>query len=138
MAALKAKGDLAELSVAADLMDRGYKVAFPYGEDWDYDLILVRGGRFERIQVKHATSDGRVIQVRCRSLSLTNGKVRAIKKYTAASIDWLAVFDVTTQCCYYVPAAELGTGRHILHLRLTPALSGRRQGVHAASDYRAI
>jgi hypothetical protein len=32
----KAKGDLAELKVAADLRARGYKVAFPYGEDWEY------------------------------------------------------------------------------------------------------
>jgi hypothetical protein len=36
----KAKGDLAELKVAADLRARGYKIAFPYGEDWDFDLIV--------------------------------------------------------------------------------------------------
>jgi hypothetical protein len=30
----KAKGDLAELKVAADLRARGYRIAFPYGEDW--------------------------------------------------------------------------------------------------------
>ena len=40
MATLKQKGDLAELMVALDLRRRGYKVAFPYGEDWDYDLIV--------------------------------------------------------------------------------------------------
>jgi hypothetical protein len=45
----KAKGDLAELKVAADLRSRGYRIAFPYGEDWDYDLILCRhDGRLER------------------------------------------------------------------------------------------
>ena len=38
----KAKGDLAEMRVAADLLAHGYKVAFPFGEDWDYDLILCR------------------------------------------------------------------------------------------------
>lgn len=48
----KAKGDLAELKVAADLRSRGYRIAFPYGEDWDYDLILCRhDGRLERVQV---------------------------------------------------------------------------------------
>ena len=30
------------MMVAADLMRRGHKVAFPYGEDWDYDLIVFR------------------------------------------------------------------------------------------------
>jgi hypothetical protein len=55
----KAKGDLAELRVAADLRARGYKVAFPYGEDWDYDLILSReNGSLERVQVKYARSTG--------------------------------------------------------------------------------
>ena len=40
----KAKGDLAELKVAAGLVARGYKIALPYGEDWDYDLIVCRDG----------------------------------------------------------------------------------------------
>ena len=80
----KAKGDLAELEVAADLRARGYKVAFPYGEDWDFDLILCRDdGELERVQVKYARSNGRVISVRPRSQSLTNGRVRATKHYTA-------------------------------------------------------
>jgi hypothetical protein len=64
MAPLKQKGDLAELMVAADLRRRGYKLAFPYGEDWDYDLIIERRGKLERIQVKHYTSDGSIIHVR--------------------------------------------------------------------------
>jgi hypothetical protein len=136
MAELKRRGDLAELRVAADLLSRGHRIAIPYGEDSDYDLIVDRDGRLERIQVKHAVSDGRVIPVRCRSMSLTNGRVRAVKKYTSATIDWIAVFDTTTDRCYYVPASELGpSGRSLLHLRLQPALSGRRQGIRHATDY---
>jgi hypothetical protein len=45
MAPLKQKGDLAEMLVAADLVRRGYKVALPFGEDWDSDLIVERDGR---------------------------------------------------------------------------------------------
>ena len=67
MADLKRKGDQAELIVAADLARRGYKVAFPYGEDWDYDLIVERAGIFERIQVKYATGNGEIVPVRCCS-----------------------------------------------------------------------
>lgn len=124
--------------IAADLLRRGYKIALPYGEDWDYDLILQRGDALERVQVKHARSDGSVIPVRCRSFSLTNGKVRETKKYTAATIDWLAVYDATTQDCFYVPASELGDGRSILSLRLVPTLSGRREGIRWAVEYREI
>lgn len=135
MAPLKQKGDLAEMKVAADLLSRGYKIAFPYGEDWDYDLILCRDGRFERVQVKHTTSDGAVIEVRCYSQSLTNGQVRATKHYTAESVDWIAVYDATTSECYYVPSSEFALGRTRLHLRLTPARSGRWRGIRNASEY---
>ncbi|HWT91782.1 MAG TPA: group I intron-associated PD-(D/E)XK endonuclease [Solirubrobacteraceae bacterium] len=139
MAPLKAKGDLAEMMVAADLLRRGHKIAFPFGEDWDYDLIVARdGGPLERVQVKHTRSDGRTVVVRCRSFSLTNGKVREVKKYTSATIDWIAAWDATTQQCFYVPASELGEGRAVLHLRLDAPRSGRRAGIRWAADYRSF
>ncbi len=135
----KAKGDLAELKVAADLRARGYKIAFPYGEDWDYDLILCRpDGRLERVQVKHGASDGNRLPVKCCSASLTNGRVRQTKHYTARTIDWLAVWDRSTDRCFYVPAAELGQGMRVMHLRLSPCLNGQLRGIRNAEDYLAI
>ena len=132
---LKAKGDLAELMVAVDLLRRGHKIATPYGEDGDFDLVLIRGNQLERVQVKHANSDGAVINVRCRSHSLTNGKIRRTKHYTAETIDLLAVYDATSDQCYYVAAKELGAGRSTLCLRLTPARNGQRLGTRHAEDY---
>ena len=111
MASLKTKGDLAELKVAADLIERGYRVAIPFGEDNDFDLILCRGNKLERVQVKYTRSNGEVIAVKCYSDSLTNGRVRQTKRYTAATIDWLAVYDATTSRCFYIPASDLGSGR---------------------------
>jgi PD-(D/E)XK endonuclease len=132
---LKARGDLAELMVATDLLRRGYKIAIPYGEDCDFDLVLIRGAHLERVQVKHARSDGAVINVRCRSHSLTNGKVRRTKHYTAKTIDLLAVYDATSERCYYVPAKELGQGRSTLYLRLKPARNGQRLRTRPAENY---
>jgi len=126
------------MMVAADLMRRGYKIALPYGEDWDFDLIVCRDERLERVQVKYSCSNGEVIHVKCFSHSLTNGKIRHTKRYTEEMIDWLAVYDATSACCYYLPAAVLGTGRSNLHLRLTPAKSGRKQGINLAADYLEI
>ncbi len=132
---LKGKGDLAELTVAADLRRRGYGIAIPFGEDHDFDLILIRKGRLERVQVKYTQSDGRVIYVKCRSHSLTNGRVRRTKHYTAKMIDLLAVFDQTSNRCYYVPAAELGGGRSTISLRLRPARNGRLSRTRPADNY---
>jgi hypothetical protein len=133
---LKGKGDLAELMVAADLRRRGFKIAIPFGEDCDFDLVLVRDDcSLERVQVKYAESDGVVIAVRCSSHSLTNGKVRRTKHYTAKTIDMLAVYDRTSDRCYYVPAIELGEGRSIMHLRLKPALNKQYVGTRPAENY---
>jgi hypothetical protein len=132
---LGAKGDLAELNVATDLIERGYRIAIPYGEDHDFDLILCHGDKLERVQVKYTCSDGEVVSVKCYSDSLTNGRVRQTKCYTAQTIDWLAVYDRTTDRCYYVPAAELGTGKKAIHLRLVEAKNSQRRGIRFASDY---
>ncbi len=82
--------------IAADLIRRGYKIAIPYGEDWDFDLIVCRDERLERVQCKYTCSDGIVVYARASSQSLTKGKVKTIKRYTASTIDWLAVYDATT------------------------------------------
>jgi PD-(D/E)XK endonuclease len=138
MAQLKTKGDLAELKVATDLLFRGFRIALPFGEDCDYDLICDTGVALHRIQVKYTQSDGRVVAVRCRSNSLTKGKVMQVKHYTSASVDWIAVYDSTSDACYYVPAVELGNGRDLIHLRLEQPLNNQRIGIRFATDYQAF
>ena len=64
MAPLKLKGDRAEIEVARDLIRRGFRIAIPYGEDWNFDLIFARPGseRLERVQVKHTMARDGVIR----------------------------------------------------------------------------
>jgi Holliday junction resolvase-like predicted endonuclease len=136
MAPLKQKGDLAELKVAADLAERGCSISFPFGEDCDYDLVADFEGILHRVQVKYTESDGRMVLVRCRSHSLTKGKIRHTKHYTAETVDWIAVYDRTSDRCYYLPSNELGPfGRSGATLRLTPARNGQRIGIRSAADY---
>lgn len=135
MAALKKKGNLAELKVAADLANRGCCISIPFGEDCDYDLVADFEGILHRVQVKYTKSDGQIVVMRCRSHSLTKGKVRQTKYYTAEIVDWIAVYDRTSDRCYYCPSQELGSGRCELSLRLTPARNGQRIGIRNASDY---
>lgn len=139
IAPLKAKGDLAEVMIAADLVRRGYRIAIPYGEDWDFDLIVCRDDKkLERVQCKYTRSDGKVVTVRCCSHSLTNGRVRATKCYTASMVDWMAVYDATTDRCYYIPAAQLGDGMRMMHLRLVPTRNNQVSGIRRAEDYLTI
>jgi len=137
MAPLKQKGDLAELMVAADLRRRGYQICIPFGEDCNYDLVVERYGKLERVQVKHARSDGSVITVRCRSHSLTNGRVRATKLYTAKTVDWIAVWESTTATSYYVPSSVFD-GFSTLHLRTVPTRNNQSLRIRHAADFLEI
>ena len=100
--------------------------------------MLYRDERFERVQVKYVRSNGVVIPVRCRTHSLTNGKVRSVKHYTSETIDWLAVYDETSNQCFYIPASFLGGGRSMIHLRLKPTLNGQQVGINFASDFTRL
>ena len=135
VAPTKQRGDQAELAVAADLAARGYRVLFPFGEDCSYDLAIDDGTSFARIQVKFVSAKKNVLVVPCRTNSLTNGKVRHIKHYTASMIDWLAAFEPVSGDCFYIPASELGDGRWGISLRLGPAANNQKRGVRMASDY---
>ncbi len=138
MADLKRKGDLAELAVAADLVRQGLRVLFPFGEDAPYDLVVDRDGVFERVQVKYTTARDGVLELRCRTQSLTGGRVRQVTRYTSEHIDWLAAYDPDDGGCYYVPAGELGTGMAVLALRLVTPRNGQRMGIRMAADYRTL
>jgi hypothetical protein len=139
MASGKLKGDRAEIEVAHDLIRRGYRIAIPYGEDWDFDLIFSRPGShdLERVQVKYTASNGEFVGIKCFSHSLTNGRVRRTKRYTAKTVDWMAVYDATTDRCYYVHAGELGAGKSQLILRLIPPKNNQSLRIRFAADHLA-
>jgi hypothetical protein len=137
MAPLKQKGDLAELMVAADLCRRGYALFLPFGEDCDYDLVIERHGKLERVQVKHVNSDGCSLRVQCVSHSLTKGRIKATKRYTAETVDWIAVWDARTGTPYYVPSTVFD-GYQQLTLRLTPARNNQRLRIRDAREFLEI
>jgi hypothetical protein len=130
----KEKGDLAETRVLADIVRRGHKVAIPFGEHWRYDLVMQREGRLERVQVKYvkSTAEG-VLTVKCHSMPRTG--VRAA--YTPDEIDWLAVYDATTDRVFYIPSDDIN-GQHFLYLRLTPTKNRQARRVHWAADYEDL
>jgi PD-(D/E)XK endonuclease len=70
--------------------------------------------------------------------SLTNGRIRRTKHYTAATIDWLAIYDRSTGDCYCVAAAELGPGMSHMHLRLAEPGNDQQAGIRHARDYMSF
>ena len=125
------KGELGEAMVLADLQRKGYGVAIPFGHDLPFDLVLIRktSGILERVQCKYTESDGRSLDVRCQSTSAWVSHT-----YAAHELDWIAVFDLTTDRCYYVHSSTwAGLARP--RLRLIPAANGQRKGTRPAEAY---
>lgn len=129
----KDKGDLGQIGVAYDLMKKGYKIMMPYGENWPYDLVAVKDNRFVRIQVKYTVSNGIVVNVKTRS---TNNTLE--KRYTDIDIDYMGIYDKTTDDCYYVSAEELGVGLTQISLRLVPSKNNQVKNIRMAKDYKDI
>jgi hypothetical protein len=131
MALKKSQGSIGEAMVIAEAMKRGYKVAIPFGEDWQYDLIVFRKGRLERVQCKYTKSDGKVITARCRSLNNWN-EIR----YKSTDLEWLAIYDETTEKCYFIPSAMLGLqGRAQMNLRIAPTGNKQQKLILWAKDF---
>lgn len=136
----KQKGSIAELAVAADLVKRGFTVAVPFGEYGNWDLLVDRHwahwtgsfGRFERIQVKYATKVHGCIPVRNRCHSVTAGRVIKTVKYND-TVDWLAVYEPTTDACYYIPSSWLSS--ELVSLRLDAPKNNQTTGIKWARDY---
>lgn len=96
----KSIGDIGESAILADLVKKGHKVLIPFGESLPFDLVAYINGQFVRIQVKTVNGNGKVIPVRLRTIS--NSKVS--KTYSAEDTDYIAVYDITTDTCLYVPS----------------------------------
>ncbi|GAG95091.1 unnamed protein product, partial [marine sediment metagenome] len=82
-------------------------------------------------QCKYVESDG--IALRIPSRSANN---RISKKYTKDDIDWLAAYDKTTDCCYYVPSALLGDGMALISLRFEKSTNNQYKNIRWAKDFK--
>ena len=120
--------------VIADLIRQGHDVAIPFGHNQPFDLIVVRkeDGRLEKVQVKYTTSDGRVVKVKVES---TSAWVR--HTYTADEVDWIAVYDATTEQCFYVHSS-VWDGHVVLSLRLKPTANGQAKLVRYADGFTQL
>jgi hypothetical protein len=133
MAETKRKGMVAELAIMAEAAKRGYRILVPFGEDCPYDIVVERNGKLERVQCKYTESDGKIVQIKCRSC---NNWLNS--RYTPLDIDWIATYDHTSGKSYFVPSSMLTpTGRTAINLRLVATANNQASGIHWACDFLA-
>jgi hypothetical protein len=122
------KGDIAEQKIILDLMQRGYKIARPLSGDSIFDIIAIKESNLYRVQCKYSASNGKNLVVRCRRTGAD-----CVTWYTSENIDWMAIYDPTTDKCYYLSSQLLGTeGRNEIRLAIIPPASYRGTTKYAA------
>lgn len=124
----KIKGDLAEMAVAARLIEEGWRVLFPVGETNRYDLVAERNGKFVRIQVKYVTPKNGVLDVNCRS-----SNDWSVLHYTSEEIDMIAAYNAHDKLIYFIPVNKIN--HNLFKLRLEKTKNNQKLKIHRAEDF---
>lgn len=132
------KGNVGVAKVIADLTAKGFSLSVPLNEGERYDLIADNGEELLRVQCKYTESNGEFVIARPRSVTHTGYRAKVAHKYTGEEIDLLAVYDATSDSCFYIPADELGAGMDEFRLRLTPPKNNQVRGIRWAKDYLGL
>jgi hypothetical protein len=101
----KNKGDLCEIKFAASLIEVGYSVSMPWGDNQRYDMLIDDGENIYKVQCKHGRlRSGAVV---FNSISCGTGNYAKGRTYIG-EIDFFGVYCPDTQQCYLVPVNEAG------------------------------
>jgi PD-(D/E)XK endonuclease len=128
----KMLGDRSEAVVLAELIQAGYKVSIPFGEDQRYDLILDDAGVLSRVQVKTGRLRDGAILFNCYSVHAgRNGRLRTYR----GAIEFFGVYCPGVEGVYLVPVGEVPSTCHA-SIRVTASKNGQCSRVKWAHRYR--
>lgn len=128
----KQVGDVTEVRILAALIEAGYSVSIPFGDNDKYDLILDTDDALHRVQCKTGwVEDGEVVRFKTASKTTRNGEPTT-HDYDG-HVDAFAVRCRDTESLYWVPVED--AGRKSTYLRLSePEIDHPR--VNRASEFR--
>ena len=129
----KRKGDITELSVAKKLLDIGYSVSFPFGDNERYDLIVDYGKNLKKSQIRHAVKRGDYLVFKCYSNHRKNGKIRRTT-FKKGEIDEFLVWNEVLKNVYRIPIEQ--TPNSEMRLRLNPTDNNQSKNVNWAKEYQ--
>ena len=126
----KLKGDVSELRVAAALIEAGYAVSKPFGENQRYDLVIDDGEKLARVQVKTGRLRSGVVLFNCSSAHAHRG--RPARPYRG-EVEYIAVYCPDTGKVYVVPEAHFTNSCGTL--RIVPTKNNVAKTVRWASAF---
>lgn len=129
----KAIGDLSEAIVIAKLIEHGYLVSIPFGENHRYDIVADDGTAMLRIQVKTGRLKNGIIDYACYSSHQHRRSGPTATRPYFGQIEFLAIYCPLNGKVYLVPDSELVATR--AHLRIAPPKNKQVRHIRWASRY---
>ncbi len=134
----KTIGELSEAIIIAKLIEVGYRVLMPFGDNRRYDLVIEDAdGNFFRVQCKTGWVEnyGAYIQFKTASsyYHTKAGRTSHGRRDYRGQIDYFAVYCPDTGKVYLVPVDHVGTAS--ASLRLQPTANKQEKNVRWAKDY---
>ena len=126
----KQKGDVSESQVLAHLIQQGYTVLIPFGENQRYDLVVEdEFNEFVRIQVK----TGRIRNGSIRFATCSTDRHRRTRRGYKEDVDLFYVYCPDNDSIYRVPTNKVPERE--ASLRIDPLKNGRIKDIRWAKDF---
>jgi PD-(D/E)XK endonuclease len=134
----KALGERSQAIIIYRLLEAGYNILTPYGDNTRYDLVIEDADeQFWRVQCKTAwlEPDGKTIRFAVASLTYHTkaGKTSHGRQDYHGQVDYFAVYSPDTDKVYLVPINHVGKTE--MKLRLVAPKNSNQWGVKMATDY---
>lgn len=110
------KGLASEAKAISYLVDRGFTVLEPFGDNERYDIVIEDDGEFERIQVKTGKLKDSYIDFKLSS-NRSHASGVTHKPYTSDEVDSFIVVCHELEELYYVPIDDVGSSSMRLRLK---------------------
>jgi PD-(D/E)XK endonuclease len=134
----KAVGERSEAILIAKLLEAGYSILTPFGDNRRYDLVIEDAdSHFYRIQCKTGwlEKDGAYIEFATASTYYHTkaGRTGYGRKDYEGEVDYFAVYCPETKGVYLLPVEHTGVSQ--MNLRLVPTKNNQEKNVRWAKDY---
>jgi len=136
----KRRGEIAEAHIIARLLEVGYNILKPLGDNARYDLVIEDNeGHFWKVQCKLGWIDKRYsgcfVFAAVSSYAHTRAGQKAGygRRTYVGEIDYFAAYCRETKGVYLVPIQDASNS--VTVLRLEPARNGQTKGIRWAKDY---
>ncbi len=127
----KLKGDIGQLIAAKEFLRRGWHVAFPYGENMKYDLIIEKEGIMKRVQVKACFPKKGSLRINFRSSNNWS-----VVQYTKSDFDLVAAVDLESERVYFIPPDKFSSC--MLNIRIDQAKNCQMKNINFAENFLQI